>query len=34
MKLLEIIITGFDVEDQLLIDILHSSDIGEKMGVQ
>jgi hypothetical protein len=34
MKLLGIISVGFGVTGQLLSDFLHSSDTGEKMGVQ
>jgi hypothetical protein len=34
MKLLGIISMGFDVTDHILITFLHSSDPGEKMGVQ
>jgi hypothetical protein len=33
MKLLGIMILGFDITDQLLIRILRSSDTGGKMGV-
>jgi hypothetical protein len=34
MKLLGIINVGLNVTDQLLIRFLHSSDTGEKIGVQ
>jgi hypothetical protein len=34
MKLLGIIIVGFEETDQILIRNFHSSDTGEKMGVQ
>jgi Holliday junction resolvasome RuvABC ATP-dependent DNA helicase subunit len=33
-KLLGIISVGFDIIDQLLIRYLHSSETGEKMGIQ
>jgi hypothetical protein len=34
MKLLGIISVGFNVTDKLMIDFVHSSDTGDKMGVQ
>jgi hypothetical protein len=34
MKFLGIVSVSFDETDQLLIRFLHSSDTGEKMGVQ